>query len=65
MNDDEREWRLSLEVGKTIDVLKRDVKQGLQMWTKGEIVSVTGNVAELSTKNLKIKFYRDVSINEI
>ena len=42
MNEEERAWRLSLDVGKTIDVFKQDAKKGHEMWTKGEIVAVTG-----------------------
>ena len=42
MNEQEREWRLSLKVGDTVDVFKRDVKYQVQMWTKGEIVSTSG-----------------------
>lgn len=54
MNEDERAWRLSLDVGTTIDVFKRDYKFGNEQWTKGKIVSVTGYVSDLSTKNLRI-----------
>ena len=64
MNDDDRDWRLSLDVGKTVDVFKRDWKLGAEMWTKGKIVAVTGNESELSTKNLKIAYYMCTSIME-
>ena len=61
---DEIEWRKSLEVGKTIDVLKRDLKSKIEMWTKGTITAVTGSTTDLSTRNLTIKWDRDVAILE-
>ena len=61
---DEREWRMALDVGKTVDVFKQDPKKGHQMWTKGEIVAVTGYLQDITTKNLKIKFHADVSLGE-
>ena len=64
MNEEERDWRLSLDVGKTIDVFKQDVKKGLEMWTKGEIIAVTGYQQDISSKSLKVSFYMDVSVNE-
>ena len=64
LNEDEREWRLSLEVGKTIDVFQRDWKNKSEMWTKGKIVAVTGEVSQLYSKNLKIKIYNNSSFME-
>ena len=65
MNEQEREWRLSLSVGTTIDVFKRDWKHGNEMWTKGKIVAVTGSETWISTKMLQIAFYKDTSVSEV
>lgn len=34
------------------------------MWTKAEIVAVTGMVSDISTKRLKIAYYGDISLTE-
>lgn len=64
LNAEERAWRLSLEKDMDVDVLKRDDKKRLEMWSKGKIVSVTGLVSDLATKRMTIKFYQDVGVAE-
>ena len=59
MNEDEREWRLSLDTNMTIDVFLRDWKNKSEMWTKGKIVAITGEISQLYSKNLKIKIYNN------
>ena len=56
MDDSEREWRMSLEVGTTIDVLKYDISNKQQMWTRGEIVAVTGDMSDISKKMLTMAY---------
>jgi len=63
-NEDERMWRLALDVGTDIDVFKRDVKRKSQMWTMGKIVAVTGVVDDLARKRLTVKFHQDVTVTE-
>jgi len=41
-NESEREWRLALDVGTTIDALKQDIKSESEMWSKATITAVTG-----------------------
>lgn len=64
LNAEERAWRLSLEKDMDVDVLKRDDKKRLEMWSKGKIVSVTGLVSDLATKRLTIKYWQDVGVAE-
>jgi hypothetical protein len=61
---DEIEWRKSLDVGTTIDVLKQDLNSKTEMWTKGTITAVTGSTTDLSAKNLVIKWDKDVCLCE-
>ena len=43
-NDEELAWRLNLEVGTTIDVLKQDMKVEGEQWSKGVISAITGQI---------------------
>ena len=55
---------MSLEVGKTIDVLKYDVSNKMQMWTRGDIVAVTGDIDNISKKMLTIAYNQDLTLSE-
>ena len=55
---------MSLEVGKTIDVLKYDLNSKQQMWTRGDIVAVTGDISDISKKMLTIAYKLDCTLSE-
>lgn len=57
-------WRKTLDVGTSVDAIKMCTKFHIQGWAKGEISAVSGSVANIATRQLTIKWQKDVSAIE-
>ena len=51
LSNEEREWRQSLVIGSKVDAVKIDYEFNLKMWSKGEIISISGDIIQVQFEN--------------
>ena len=54
-----------MQTGQELDLFKRDWRNKSEMWTKGKIISMTGDQTDVSRKRLVVEYHQDVGMGEV
>ena len=61
MTEEDRTWRTSFKIDDEIDVLKFDVKDKIQMWTRAKIKTLMGDSSDLSKRRISVIYTYDLT----